>query len=175
MGETERIRDQLIRCIEGPAWHGPALLEVHAGVTADQAAARTVTRGHTLWELVLHITAWQDAAVDYVTGKAADLSERKEYPCARPHRLSPRAAIPRPIPRTPLRSRLARNPACNRIPACGRCASGRAGGGRLAPRGMTRIHRGRPATSLRRFEIAILGRPSRQPVYASGSWRSIFG
>ncbi len=80
MKETERIRDQLIRSIKGPAWHGPALLELLAGVTADRAAARTLTRGHTMWELVLHIKAWQDAAVGYVTGKAVDLSDEEDFP-----------------------------------------------------------------------------------------------
>ncbi len=80
MKETERIRDQLIRSIEGPAWHGPALLELLAGVTADRAAARTVTGGHAIWELVLHIQAWQDAAVDYVTGKEVDLSDEEDFP-----------------------------------------------------------------------------------------------
>ncbi|MGA2262460.1 MAG: hypothetical protein ABSH28_13620 [Acidobacteriota bacterium] len=46
MTEVERIADQLQRSMEGNAWHGPALLEVLEGVTAEEAArsASTVLR-----------------------------------------------------------------------------------------------------------------------------------
>lgn len=56
--ETARIADQLRRMYEGPAWHGPALQEVLAGVTEQGAAARPVPNAHTIWELALHTTAW---------------------------------------------------------------------------------------------------------------------
>ena len=39
MTEIERIEDQLKRSLEGEAWHGPALEELLADVTAEQAAA----------------------------------------------------------------------------------------------------------------------------------------
>ena len=54
MTEVERIADQLKRSMEGKAWHGPALLEVLEGVTAQQAAA-PVSTAHTIWEIVLHV------------------------------------------------------------------------------------------------------------------------
>ena len=41
-------------------WHGPALRQVLDGVTQDQAAARPLPAMHTIWELVLHVTAWAD-------------------------------------------------------------------------------------------------------------------
>ena len=40
--EAARIAEQLTRAYEGGAWHGPAVREVLAGVTADAAAARPV-------------------------------------------------------------------------------------------------------------------------------------
>jgi hypothetical protein len=42
MGELERIEDQRRRGLEGRAWHGPAVLELLAGVTVAQAHARPI-------------------------------------------------------------------------------------------------------------------------------------
>lgn len=42
MAETLRIADQLKRAFEGEAWHGPAVKEVLAGVTARQTAVRPI-------------------------------------------------------------------------------------------------------------------------------------
>lgn len=40
MTEIERIVDQLNRAFEGEAWHGPAVMDILEGITAQQAAAR---------------------------------------------------------------------------------------------------------------------------------------
>jgi uncharacterized damage-inducible protein DinB len=61
MTETKRIADQLRRANGGDAWHGPSLGEVLAGVTAAQAAARPVSNAHSIWEIVLHVAAWEGA------------------------------------------------------------------------------------------------------------------
>src|SRR5437764_6919973 len=55
MNEVERILDQLKRAFEGNAWHGPAVEEVLADVTAEQAAAKPIPDAHSIWELTLHI------------------------------------------------------------------------------------------------------------------------
>jgi hypothetical protein len=55
MDELERLADQLRRALEGEAWHGPAVLDVLAGVSPDQARARPIPGAHTIWELVLHL------------------------------------------------------------------------------------------------------------------------
>lgn len=59
MTEVERIADQLQRAYEGKAWHGPAVREVLAGVTAAQAARRPVPTAHSIWEIVVHIGVWE--------------------------------------------------------------------------------------------------------------------
>jgi uncharacterized damage-inducible protein DinB len=56
--ETARIAAQLRYMYEGPAWHGPALKPLLVDVTEQQAGARPIHNAHTIWELVLHITAW---------------------------------------------------------------------------------------------------------------------
>jgi uncharacterized damage-inducible protein DinB len=48
------------RVVSGPIWHGPALMDLIGDVTAEQAAARPIAGAHTIWELVLHLTAWAE-------------------------------------------------------------------------------------------------------------------
>jgi uncharacterized damage-inducible protein DinB len=80
MSETARIADQLRRAFQGEAWHGDSLLEILDGVTAAQAAARPVKHAHTIWELVLHITAWDGAVRRRLAGAAVDLSDEQNFP-----------------------------------------------------------------------------------------------
>ena len=80
MSETKRIADQLHRAYAGGAWHGPALRELLRGVSAKQAAARPVRGAHTIWELVLHITAWKRAVLRRMQGKALSLSPKENFP-----------------------------------------------------------------------------------------------
>lgn len=70
MSEVERIADQLHRSYYGEAWHGPALAELLKGVSAEQAARRAIPSAHTIWELVLHIAAWESAATQALSGAA---------------------------------------------------------------------------------------------------------
>lgn len=61
MKEIKGIADQLKRAYEGEAWHGPSLKEILADVTAGQAARRPIQSAHSIWEIVLHIAAWEAA------------------------------------------------------------------------------------------------------------------
>ncbi len=79
MPETQRIQDQLRRALEGEAWHGPSLLELLAGVTADRAA-RPLPAAHSIWEIVLHVTAWVQAVHQRVNGKPIELSPEQDWP-----------------------------------------------------------------------------------------------
>ena len=80
MSETARIADQLHRAFHGEAWHGDSLLEILRGVGAAQAAARPIKHGHSIWELVLHITAWDGAVRRRLDGKAVDLPDEQTFP-----------------------------------------------------------------------------------------------
>ena len=78
MRETERIADQLKRAHEGGAWHGPAIDELLAGVTAEQAASRPFEGGHSIWELVSHIEAWERAILRRLGGDPAQIYNTEE-------------------------------------------------------------------------------------------------
>lgn len=62
-------------------WHGPALVDLVTGVTAQQAAARAIPGAHTIWELVLHLTAWTEIARERLVGSAkADPTPEEDWP-----------------------------------------------------------------------------------------------
>lgn len=78
--EAERIADQLRRAFEGSAWHGPALLELLEDVDAATAAAHPVANVHSIWELVLHIAAWDGAGSRRLDGHKCQLKGSKNFP-----------------------------------------------------------------------------------------------
>ena len=80
MSEAARIADQLCRAFDGDAWHGDSLFEILEGVTAAQAATRPIARAHTIWELVLHIAAWDGAVLRRLSGAAVTLSDAENFP-----------------------------------------------------------------------------------------------
>ena len=80
MSETARLADQIRRAFEGDAWHGDSVLEILAGVTAKTAAARPIPNAHSIWELVLHIAAWDDAAIRRAGGSAVQLTDEENFP-----------------------------------------------------------------------------------------------
>jgi uncharacterized damage-inducible protein DinB len=80
MTEVDRILDQFRRAFEGNAWHGPALLELLAGVSAADAAAHPIPSVHSIWELVLHIGAWKSACRRRLEGDRAQLTDAEDWP-----------------------------------------------------------------------------------------------
>jgi uncharacterized damage-inducible protein DinB len=80
MTEASRIADQLNRAFSGDAWHGDSLLEILKGVGAAQAAARPIPNAHAIWELVLHITAWDKAVLQRFDGTAVELADADNFP-----------------------------------------------------------------------------------------------
>jgi uncharacterized damage-inducible protein DinB len=80
MSESARIADQLRRAFDGSAWHGPALLELLRDVDAVTAAAKPLPDVHSIWELVLHIAAWDGTIHRRLAGKKLRLSAAQNFP-----------------------------------------------------------------------------------------------
>ncbi|HXM35139.1 MAG TPA: DinB family protein [Pyrinomonadaceae bacterium] len=78
--EVERIQNQLQRAFAGEAWHGPSLLELLADVDAATAAARPIAGAHNIWELVLHIAAWDKAVAGRLGGSRVIVSDEENFP-----------------------------------------------------------------------------------------------
>lgn len=78
--EVERIQDQLERAFTAEAWHGPSVLELLADVDAAKAAARPIAGAHSIWELVLHIAAWDKAVASRLNGSRGEVSAEENFP-----------------------------------------------------------------------------------------------
>ena len=80
MSESKFIADQLRRAFYGSAWHGPALVELLNDVNAVKAAARPLPNVHSIWELVLHIAAWDRAVLRRLGGEKVQLKALENFP-----------------------------------------------------------------------------------------------
>ena len=81
MSRARHLASSLGRTMTGPMWHGPALADVLSGVTAERAAARPIAGAHSIWEIVLHITAWADIARQRIHGEATgDPTPEQDWP-----------------------------------------------------------------------------------------------
>ena len=80
MSEIANLKDATKRIQEGDAWHGPALRETLADVSAEEASARPIPGSHTIWELVLHIAAWQEVFLQRLLGQATEEPREGDFP-----------------------------------------------------------------------------------------------
>ena len=80
MSETARLSDKIRRAFEGDAWHGDSVIEILQGVDAAMAAAHPIKNAHSIWELVLHIAAWDGAVLKRTGGAAVELSDDQNFP-----------------------------------------------------------------------------------------------
>ena len=78
--EVARIEDQLRSCFEGGAWHGPAVLEVLAGVSHEDAHAHPIPNVHSIWELVLHLTGCYWLVLRRLKGDGSPLTAEEDWP-----------------------------------------------------------------------------------------------
>jgi len=80
MSEVKRFFNELQSIYYANAWHGPALKEVLAEVTAAKAKAKPIKDGHSIWELVLHINGWNKVFLLALAGKSASEPEQGDFP-----------------------------------------------------------------------------------------------
>jgi uncharacterized damage-inducible protein DinB len=81
MSRAAHLASRIERTMTGPMWHGPALNDVLAGVTHLHAAARPIAGAHSIWELVLHVTAWSEIARQRIRGEATgDPTPEQDWP-----------------------------------------------------------------------------------------------
>jgi uncharacterized damage-inducible protein DinB len=76
MTEVDRIIDQLQRAFDGDAWYGPSVSDALDGVDARLAMHRPIAEGHTIAEIVRHVTTWtREITRRLRSGVAQDLEE----------------------------------------------------------------------------------------------------
>jgi hypothetical protein len=77
--ETTRIAGELRKAVNGPAWHGPALLELLADVNAERAGRRPLPGAHSIWEIVQHVATWLDIVGERVGGHHRDIPDSEDW------------------------------------------------------------------------------------------------
>lgn len=74
------IVDQLVRVVNGDAWHGPSLADALDGVDAAMAARRPLPNGHSIYELTHHVGAWAHEVACRLNGRDPQMPERGDFP-----------------------------------------------------------------------------------------------
>lgn len=80
MSAVDQLADLLDRSFHGGPWHGPAVAEVLDGVDAERAAARPIAEAHTIWEIVHHLTAWNEVPRQRIDGeRVGEIAEEADW------------------------------------------------------------------------------------------------
>lgn len=80
MTEIARLAKQLELTFSGDAWHGPTLENALEGISAAQAAALQAGQTHSIWEFLLHLSAWEGAALDRLTSGYVEMPAEGDWP-----------------------------------------------------------------------------------------------
>ena len=75
-----KLADEIRRSLTGPMWHGSSVNELLEGVTHEDAIRRPVANGHSIWELVLHMTVWSDVARRRGQGQLVSPTMAEDWP-----------------------------------------------------------------------------------------------
>jgi uncharacterized damage-inducible protein DinB len=77
--DFDALREDLRKVYDGDPWHGSSITAVLKGIDAETAALRSIPHGHTIWEIVLHMTGWTREVTARVWG-AAPKSPPEDWP-----------------------------------------------------------------------------------------------
>ena len=81
MTQVESIADLLERGFRGGAWHGPAVAEALADLDPATAAARPLAGAHSIWEIVHHLTVWNEVPRRRLDGeRLQNLPPERDWP-----------------------------------------------------------------------------------------------
>ena len=80
MTEAKKIVDQLKPIYNGDAWHGSSFREILSDISAAKAAAKPLPSAHSIWEITLHIAAWESAVLRRTGDDPANLTDAEDWP-----------------------------------------------------------------------------------------------
>ena len=80
MTEISRIADQFRRAHDGDPWYGTPLTQILDGITAPEAAAHPLPGAKSIWEVLLHITAWIGETTQRLRGRAPGPPPEGDWP-----------------------------------------------------------------------------------------------
>jgi hypothetical protein len=82
MNECQRIASQLERALNGGAWYGPSWREALEGVTREAAVRRPIADAHSIAEIALHTSTWQDVVRQRLRGEKPNVTDADDWKAA---------------------------------------------------------------------------------------------
>lgn len=80
MSATDAILKQYDRVLSADAWHGDPIWQILDGIPAQTAATHPVPNGHSIWEIVAHMTFWEGVVTKRLHGERAGLVDELNFP-----------------------------------------------------------------------------------------------
>ena len=80
MGELKRIISQLKGAYNGDAWYGPPIKKILSDISAEQAAKSPGPDVHSIWEILLHMKAWNGAVYQRLIDNYVALPLEGDWP-----------------------------------------------------------------------------------------------
>jgi uncharacterized damage-inducible protein DinB len=80
MSATNVILRHYDRVLGEDAWHGDPIWQILEGIPAPIAATRPLPGGHTIWEIVAHMTFWERVVTKRLHGERAGLVDELNFP-----------------------------------------------------------------------------------------------
>jgi uncharacterized damage-inducible protein DinB len=80
MSSIDVILKHYDQVLGGDAWHGDPVWQILEGIPAHAAATRRLPEGHTIWEIVAHMTFWEGVVTKRLHGERAGLVEELNFP-----------------------------------------------------------------------------------------------
>ena len=80
MSEIQRIVDQMDRAFSGDAWHGPSLIALLEGISAEEASKHPISQAHSIWEIVHHLRAWQTIVQHRLKNDTVEVTSETDWP-----------------------------------------------------------------------------------------------
>jgi hypothetical protein len=81
--ETRRLGRDLENGFAGDPWHGSSVMDILRGIDARLAASHPVEGAHSIWEIVLHLTAWTKEVLRRLEGAHPQLPIDGDWPPVR--------------------------------------------------------------------------------------------
>src|SRR5438270_14079063 len=78
--EVSKISEHLQSCFSGSPWHGSSLMGLLRQTPVALAPAKPLEHAHSIWEIVLHLTAWHQAIARRLRGEKLELSHDQDWP-----------------------------------------------------------------------------------------------
>ena len=80
MSIRQNLSNQLLTVWNGDPWYGSSSSKILAGITVTEALAHPLPGAQSIWETVLHMTAWTEEAASRLNGGESNPPAHGDWP-----------------------------------------------------------------------------------------------